>query len=74
MPENTEGTTRRHRKRSFHRFTRAILSRRKRRDGDWFAHPEVQARVAEAEADIRRGRVYRISSPAEAKALLDSWK
>lgn len=46
-------------------------------DGDawnWFDHPEMQARIAEAEADRREGRVYITRSAAEFQALMDSWK
>lgn len=40
----------------------------------WFHHPEMQARIAEAEADLREGRVTRTETPEEAQALLDSLK
>ncbi|HEX5726824.1 MAG TPA: AbrB/MazE/SpoVT family DNA-binding domain-containing protein [Longimicrobiaceae bacterium] len=40
----------------------------------WFYHPEVQARVAQAEADFREGRAARTETPDEAQALLDSLK
>ncbi|HEX2205821.1 MAG TPA: hypothetical protein VHG91_21080 [Longimicrobium sp.] len=40
----------------------------------WFDHPEMQARIAEAEADRREGRVTRGSSIDELIAHLDSLK
>jgi len=53
------------------------MSRRRRpgmRDHSWFQNPEMQARIAEAEADIREGRVTRGSSWEELLAHLDSLK
>ena len=44
------------------------------RDQLWFHHPEMQARVARAEADRREGRVVSTETPDEAQALLDSLK
>lgn len=44
------------------------------RDQIWFHHPEMQARVAEAEADFREGRATRTQTPEEAQAFLDSLK
>lgn len=44
------------------------------RDQLWFHHPEMQARIAEAEADLREGRVTQTETPEEAQALLDSLK
>jgi bifunctional DNA-binding transcriptional regulator/antitoxin component of YhaV-PrlF toxin-antitoxin module len=44
------------------------------KDQLWFHHPEVQARVAEAEADFREGRFTRTETPEEAQAYLDSLK
>ena len=44
------------------------------RDQLWFHHPEMQARIEEAESDIRAGRVTRTETPEEAQALLDSLK
>jgi DNA-directed RNA polymerase specialized sigma24 family protein len=44
------------------------------RDQSWFHHPEVQKRVAEAEADFREGRYTRTATPEEAQAYLDSLK
>jgi hypothetical protein len=43
-------------------------------DQRWFHHPEMQARIAEAEADIREGRTWRTETLEEAQALLDSFK
>lgn len=40
----------------------------------WFRHPEMSARVAQAEADFREGRSFTADTPAEAQALLDSFK
>jgi bifunctional DNA-binding transcriptional regulator/antitoxin component of YhaV-PrlF toxin-antitoxin module len=44
------------------------------RDQLWFHHPEMQARIAEAEADFREGRSTVTSTPGEAEAYLDSLK
>lgn len=41
-------------------------------DWHWFDHPEMQARIAEAEADRREGRVKRFDSREAALAYLDS--
>lgn len=38
----------------------------------WFDHPEMQARIAEAEADRREGRVIRTETPEEFQAYLNS--
>jgi hypothetical protein len=43
-------------------------------DQSWFHHSEMQARVAEAEADFREGRFTRTTTPEEAQAYLDSLK
>lgn len=40
----------------------------------WFHHPEIQARVREAETDFAEGRWSRTETPKEAQALLDSLK
>jgi hypothetical protein len=40
----------------------------------WFYHPEMQARVSEAEADFRNGRYTRTESLEAAQAHLDSQK
>jgi len=42
------------------------------RDDSWFQHPEMQARIAEAEADFREGRFVEGSSWEELRAHLDS--
>ena len=55
---------------------RAIAPRRvrARTSSSWFFHPEMQARIAEAEADLRDGRTHRTDSADSAQRLLDSWK
>jgi hypothetical protein len=40
----------------------------------WFRHPEMQGRIRKAEADVVAGRTKATRSPAEAQALLDSFK
>jgi bifunctional DNA-binding transcriptional regulator/antitoxin component of YhaV-PrlF toxin-antitoxin module len=40
----------------------------------WFQHPEVERRVAEAEADFREGRSTSTSTVDEAQAHLDRLK
>lgn len=42
------------------------------RDYSWFDHPEMQARIAEAEEDRREGRVVRGSSSEELLAQLEA--
>ncbi|HET7233019.1 MAG TPA: AbrB/MazE/SpoVT family DNA-binding domain-containing protein [Longimicrobium sp.] len=44
------------------------------RDQLWFHHPEVQERIAEAEAGFREGRSVRTETPEEAQAFLDRLK
>ncbi len=44
------------------------------RDQLWFHHPEMQARVAQAEADFREGRSTYTATPEEAQSFLDSLK
>ena len=44
------------------------------RDQRRFCHPEMQARIAEAQADLRAGCVTRTHGVAEARALLDGSK
>lgn len=56
------------------KFGHVLFGRRSRGNLHWFDHPQVQAGVAEAEADLLNGRSYRTNSPAEMQALLDSWK
>jgi len=54
---------------------RKVLSREEKpRDGHWFEHPEMQARIAEAEADFLNGRSYHTDSPEAVQALFDRWK
>lgn len=52
----------------------SYLFGRPRANPHWFDHPQVQAGIAEAEADLLNGRSYRTSSAAETQALFDSWK
>jgi hypothetical protein len=61
---------------SFRSGIRRLSRRRIRgeRDDSWFYHPEMQARIAQAEADMREGRVTRGSSLEELMAHLDSLK
>lgn len=42
------------------------------KDQVWFAHPEMQARIAEAHADIAAGRTTAIRSAEELEAYLSS--
>jgi len=44
------------------------------RDQLWFHHPDVQERVAEAEADFAAGRSTRSATPEDAQAHLDRLK
>lgn len=44
------------------------------RDQVWLHHPEMQARLAESEADFREGRFTRTETPDEAQAYLDRLK
>jgi AbrB family looped-hinge helix DNA binding protein len=44
------------------------------RDQLWFHHPEMQARVAQAEGDLSAGRFTATRTPIEAQELLDSLK
>lgn len=45
---------------------------RRERPWHWFNHPEMQARIAEAEADRREGRVIRTETPEEFQAYLNT--
>jgi hypothetical protein len=55
------------------RIRKALLYRVRRRDDwHWFDHPEMQARIAEAEADLCEGRVTRLETREEIEAYLDS--
>lgn len=40
----------------------------------WFHHPDIQARVARAEADFAEGRATKTRGPEEAQEFLDSLK
>lgn len=52
---------------------RSVLFRgRTGRDWHWFDHPEMQARIAEAEADRCEGRVTRMETPEAVEAYLRS--
>ncbi len=44
------------------------------RDDSWFQHPEMQARIARAEADLREGRYVDVYSEEELLAFLNSLK
>lgn len=44
------------------------------KDQLWFHHPEMERRVAQAEADFRQGRSTSVENPEDAKALLDRLK
>ena len=44
------------------------------KDQLWFQHPDMQARVAQAEKDFAEGRATRTQTSEEAQALLDSLK
>ena len=43
-------------------------------DQRWFRHPEMQARIVEAEADFAAGRSVRTTTPEEAQAFLEILK
>ena len=44
------------------------------RDQLWFHHPEMQGRIRKAEANLAAGRTKVTRTPAEAQALLASFK
>ena len=44
------------------------------KDQLWFHHPEMKARVAEAEASFARGRATRTKNPESARTFLDRLK
>ena len=44
------------------------------KDQLWFRHPEMQRRIADAEADFREGRSSQVDTPEEAQRLLDRMK
>jgi len=54
------------------RLRRAAGLKRKRDDWHWFDHPEMQARIAKAEEDVREGRVKHFDSREDVFAYLDS--
>jgi hypothetical protein len=53
------------------RLRRAAGLKRKRDDWHWFDHPEMQERIAKAEADRREGRVTVLDREA-AQAYFES--
>ena len=54
------------------RVSQIFTPRAKASGRHWFDHPEMQGRIAEAESDMREGRVKRFDSRDEAMAYLDS--
>jgi|SRR6185295_1126249 len=44
------------------------------KDQLWFHHPEMQARIARAEAELASGRSTRTETPEQAQAFLDGLK
>jgi AbrB family looped-hinge helix DNA binding protein len=44
------------------------------RDQLWFHHPEMQARIAQAETDFSKGRAARTRSLRQSQAFLDGLK
>ena len=44
------------------------------KDQVWFYHPEMQARIRKAEADLAAGRSTATRTPEEARAFLDGLK
>jgi len=44
------------------------------KDQSWFFHPEMQARIRKAEADLSAGRKAVTRTPEEARVLLDGLK
>lgn len=44
------------------------------RDQLWFRHPEMVARIAEGEADLKEGRSSGADTPEGVQALLDEMK
>jgi hypothetical protein len=55
------------------RAVRKVVPPRSRKPANWhwFDHPEMQARIAAAEADRREGRVEKLDSRDAAFAYLD---
>jgi hypothetical protein len=70
--QSTPAEPRKRRGRGRWNLFRKLFPRDKAPDRRWFDHPEMQARIAEAEADMREGRVKRFDSRDEAMAYLDS--
>ncbi len=50
----------------------SLLTQQVPKSQRWFHHPEMQARVAQAERDFAEGRSTRTETPDEAQAFLDS--
>jgi hypothetical protein len=50
----------------------SVVQRIRRDKWHWFDHPEMQARIAKAEADRREGRVEKFDSREAAFAHLDT--
>ena len=44
------------------------------KDQLWFHHPEMERRIAQAEADFRAGRATSATTPEEAQSFLDGLK
>lgn len=44
------------------------------KDQLWFYHPQMQARIAQAEREFAEGRSTKTETPEEAQVLLDSLK
>lgn len=70
MPKTTNG---RPKSALLHRLRKVVGPRgKKRAPWHWFDHPEMQARIASAEADRREGRVKKFDSRDAALAYLRS--
>lgn len=69
MPRTTNG-----RLKSARQYWLRPLVARKRAPWHWFDHPEVQAGIAEAEADFRGGRYQSGTSVEELMRQLDMLK
>lgn len=70
MPKVREGLARVRRAKRTVRH--ALFGGRVQDKWHWFDHPEMQARIAEAEADRREGRVTRMDTPEAMEAYLKS--
>jgi hypothetical protein len=53
---------------------KAVPLARVPKDQRWFYHPEMQARIAQAERDLAEGRSTTTKTFEEARALLDRLK